>query len=77
MVLARIDIGGAPHRNPDDTELPCPHIHLYREGFGDRWAFPVNPDEFADTTDPWQTLMDFLRFCNVTRPPEFDRGLFT
>jgi hypothetical protein len=77
VVLARIDIGGAPHRNPDDAEIACPHIHLYREGFGDRWAFPVNDEQFANTTDHWQTLLDFLRYCNVTRPPEFERGLFT
>lgn len=77
IVLARVDIGGAPHRNPDDTEVPCPHIHLYREGFGDRWAFTLSTDQFADTTDHWQTLLDFMRYCNVTRPPEFERGLFT
>jgi hypothetical protein len=74
FVLARVDIGRAPHRNPDDTEVPCPHIHLYREGFGDRWAFT---DQFADTTDHWQTLFDFMRYCSVTRPPGFERGLFT
>jgi hypothetical protein len=77
IVLARVDIGGAPHRNPDDTEVPCPHIHLYREGFGDRWAFTVSIDQFADVTDHWQTVFDFIRYCNVTRPPEFERGLFT
>jgi hypothetical protein len=76
-ILARIDIGGAPHRNPDDIEVPCPHIHLYREGFGDRWAFPVAAEEFANSSDHWQTLMDFVCYCNVTRPPEFERGLFS
>jgi len=77
IILARIDFGGAPHRNPDDVEVPCPHIHLYREGFGDRWAFAVPSATFSDTTDHWQTLNDFMRFCNVTKPPYFDRGLFT
>ena len=77
IVLARIDFGGAPHRNPDDEEIPSPHIHLYREEYGDRWAYPIAPEVFADTADHWQTLVDFLRYCNVTRPPNFDRGLFT
>ncbi len=77
MVLARIDFGGAPHRNPDDEEIACPHVHLYREGFGDRWAFPISPEVFTQPTDHWQTLVDFMRFCNISRPPEFDRGLFT
>ncbi len=77
MVLARIDFGGAPHRNPDDQEIACPHVHLYREGFGDRWAFPISLEVFTQPTDYWQTLLDFMRFCNITRPPKFDRGLFT
>ncbi|MGE7468629.1 DUF6978 family protein [Bosea sp. NPDC003192] len=77
MVLARVDIGGAPHRNPDGEEIGCPHIHLYREGYGDRWAFAVPPDKFTDPSDHWQTLNDFMRFCNITRPPLFNRGLFS
>ena len=77
IVLARIDIGGAPHRNPNDEEIACPHVHLYREGYGDRWAFQAPPDAFANTSDHWQTPSDFMRYCNVTNPPEFERGLFT
>lgn len=77
VILARVDIGGAPHRNPDDKEIASPHLHLYREGFGDRWAFPISPEVFSDASDHWQTLMDFMRFCNVTQPPNFERGLFT
>lgn len=76
-VLARIDVGGAPHRNPDGEELSCPHIRLYREGYGDRWAFPVDSSRFSDPSSHWQTLLDFMRFCNVTQPPEFEPGLFT
>lgn len=77
IVLARIDFGGAPHRNPDDEEIACPHVHRYREGFGDRWAFPVLPEVFTQPADHWQTLFDFMRFCNITQPPEFDRDLFS
>lgn len=40
VILARLDFGGAPHRNPDDTEIGSPHLHVYREGFGDKWAPP-------------------------------------
>ena len=38
IILMRLDLDGPPHRNPDETEIPCPHLHIYREGFGDRWA---------------------------------------
>ncbi len=77
IVLARLDFGGAPHRNPNDEEVDSPHLHLYREGFGDRWAFPVPSDDFSNLDDPWTTLEEFMRFCNVAEPPLFRRGLFT
>lgn len=77
VVLVRLDLGGAPHRNPDGEEISVPHLHLYREGFGDKWAVPVPADRFTNSADAWTTLEEFLRFCNITQPPHIDRGLFT
>lgn len=77
VVLARLDLGGAPHRNPDGMEVPAPHLHLYREGYGYRWAYPVPADRFRDVADLWQTLEDFMAYCNIVEPPIIDRGLFT
>ncbi len=76
VVLIRLDFGGAPHRNPDDAEIPSPHLHIYREDYADKWAIPAPVDRFGNTSDLWQTLEDFMRFCNITRPPHFQRGLF-
>lgn len=77
VILARLDFGGAPHRNPDDAEIPCPHLHVYREGFGDRWAIPLPPDRFSDAGDPWLLLLEFMQFVNITLPPDVRKGLFT
>ena len=77
VVLVRLDLGGAPHRNPDGAEVPVPHLHMYRAGFGDKWAIPIPTDRFAATNDVWQTLAEFLQFCNVTQPPLIEKGLFT
>jgi len=76
VVLARLDFAGPPHRNPDGEEIGSPHLHIYREGFGDKWALPAPADKFPNLSDPWKTLEDFLRFCNVTEAPKFRRGLF-
>ena len=76
-ILARLDFGGPPHRNPDGEEIASPHLHLYREGFGDKWAIPVPQDSFANLGDPCLTLADFMRFCNITKPSFIQRGLFT
>lgn len=77
IVLVRLDFGGAPHRNPDDQEIGSPHLHLYREGYGDKWAVDVPGDHFSRLSDLWGTLEDFMRFCRVTVPPHIERGLFT
>lgn len=77
VVLVRLDFGGSPHRNPDDTEVPCPHLHVYREGYGDKWATPVPAHQFPRTDNMWGTLEDFMRYCNITEPPYIERGLFT
>ena len=29
VILARLDLAGPPHRNPDGEEIGCPHLHLY------------------------------------------------
>ena len=76
VVLARLDFGGAPHRNPDGKEIGSPHLHLYREGYGDKWAFPIPEDRFANLKDLWITFDDFMRFCNIVAPPIIRRGLF-
>ena len=76
VILVRLDFGGAPHRNPDGVEMTCPHLHIYREGYGDKWAFAVPVDKFSNISDAWTTLQDFMRYCTITRPPIIQRGLF-
>jgi len=50
---------------------------LYREDYGDKWAAPVPVSRFTNVADVWATLEDFMRFCNITKPPHIERGLFT
>ena len=76
VILVRLDFGGQPHRNPDGVEVSSPHLHIYREGYADKWAIPVPAVSFTDITDLWRTLEDFLRYCNITQPPNIQRGLY-
>ena len=77
VILARLDFGGRPHRNPDGNEVASPHLHLFREGFGDKWAFEVPVDLYPNLPDRWLTLQDFMRYCNIVTPPLIQRGLFS
>jgi hypothetical protein len=77
IILYRLDIDGPPHRNPDGTEVPCPHLHIYRENYGDKWAIPAPMSAFPNTGDLFSTLEDFMKHCNITEPPQIVRGLFS
>lgn len=76
VVLMRLDIGGAPHRNPDGEEIPCPHLHIYREGFGDKWAVLAPEAHYSNLDDLYRTLEDFMPHCNIVEPPKIQPGLF-
>jgi hypothetical protein len=75
--LARLDLDGPPHRNPDGQEIGSRHLHLYREGFDLKWAFEIPSIKFPNLDDAYQTLEDFLRYCNMVQLPNFRRSLFT
>lgn len=69
VVLARLDVDGAPHTNPDGVRLAGTHLHLFKEGFDDKWASVVDPKDFTLLTDPGQTFKDFCSFCRIESPP--------
>jgi hypothetical protein len=78
VVLARLDISGRPHRNPPTEVYPegefidGPHLHLYREGFDDKFAFSLAQIEgliINDFNNGIEVLESFLRFCAVDNIP--------
>ena len=86
IILIRLDVDGPPHTNPEVVNAPlpyltpyngqtidCPHLHLYVEGFMDKWAIPAPNDEFSDTANLYKTLQDFFQYCNVVEPPKIYR----
>jgi hypothetical protein len=76
IILIRVDIGGAPHRNPDGTEIKCPHIHFYKAGFDDKWAEPLS-DYFKNATDSIKILHEFMNYCTIITKPSIQEDLFS
>lgn len=76
IILLRLDIDGSPHTNPDGMTLTGNHIHIYQEGYGDSWAYPI-PDIFTDTKNLLNTLIEFLKYCKVVNIFEvsFEEGI--
>ncbi len=75
IILVRLELNGSPHRNPDDEEISCPHIHLYREGYGDKWAYPLPIGVFNKINDIHETFYHFMKYCNITKAPDIRRWL--
>ena len=75
VILARLDLAGPPHRNPDGDEINCPHLHLYREGYGDKWAIPL-PAALASFDDIVDLIEAFMDYCQVVGKPIIERSLF-
>ncbi len=76
VALIRLDVDGPPHRNPDDTEIGCPHIHIFREGYADKWAFPLPEDTFTNLSDKHVIYVEFAKFCKIVTFPTLNSGLF-
>jgi len=76
IVLVRVDLlEGGRHVNPDNREIEGPHIHRYREGFGDMWAEPL-PSEFGDPNDIFEVFQRFMDYCSITTKPVFSQPFF-
>jgi len=80
IILVRLDINGPPHDNPDGTLVSGNHIHIYREGYDDRFAYEFNsaealnllsdPDRFGPSIAPLtlntsDLLSVFHDFCHL------------
>ena len=75
VVLLRLDLGSLPHRNPDGQKIDSPHLHVYQEGDGDRWAIPVPSERFTALDNPYKTFAEFMIYCNIVSPSPIQREL--
>jgi len=89
FVLRRLDIEGPTHLNPlvefapmeflepyNGMEIPCPHLHIYIEGYHHKWAIPAR-DIFANLNEEMDSVLkDFLEYCNVIKIPAIQKILF-
>ena len=52
-----------------------PHIHIYREGFDDKWAYPAN-EIIKNPSNISKSVIDFLDYCGVVKKPKIQEGLY-
>lgn len=67
QVLIRIDVCNEINRhvNPDGRIIRGSHIHLYREGYGVKWAIPLHFENY-DLMDICKTFFDIFCIINAS-----------
>jgi hypothetical protein len=51
-------------------------LHIYREGYGDKWAIAAPAEKYPNVKDLYETLEAFMRHRKLTQPPVIEKGLF-
>lgn len=79
ILLIRIDTNDkTAHINPDNKSfIPpmTPHVHIYREGYGDKFAYPL-PDEFSSKgADIEKLFIEFLQYSNFINIDELSLSI--
>ena len=75
VILLRYDNGGR-HTNPDGVLFEGAHVHLYREGYNDKFAFPVS-EIGVDKSDSMDAVFSkIMHFCNVKKFPIIEVSMF-
>jgi hypothetical protein len=88
FVLRRLDLDGPTHINPEagiiplqflepfnGKEIPTPHLHLYVEGYGEKWAIPADLFLKVEGKDIYEMMIDFFNYCNVKQLPKIIKTL--
>jgi len=61
--LVRVEVDAPPHTNPDLEIVGRNHIHIYREGYGMRWAYPLESFHHVYFKQPFEFVVLFDDFC--------------
>lgn len=79
IVLIRYDALGR-HTNPPGTDgksFDGPHVHLYRDGFDDKWAFPVTEIKLKENPTPTmeEVFEKFCAYCSILDCPPIQSSI--
>jgi hypothetical protein len=76
IVLARLEINGAPHTNPNGERISGSHLHIYKEGYDDKFAIPLSETVFKSASTLSDYLYIFEDFCKIIDKPNIQLGVF-
>ena len=70
--LVRVDVDErAKHTNPDGTVIEGSHVHIAKEGYGDRIAYPIDAEEairvIGNDREIISIFESFREFCHIEK----------
>lgn len=65
FVIARLDVNDREHKNPDGTKVGETHLHIYKEGYNDRYAYDPSKYGFSNYNDVPALILQFANFCKI------------
>ena len=75
IIMLRYDNGGR-HTNSDGVLFEGPHVHLYREGYNDKFAFTVAEINISANDTMEEVFKKIMHFCNVKNLPVIEVPMF-
>ena len=75
IILLRYDSGGR-HTNPDEEKFEGAHVHLYREGYNDKFAFPITTLGIVESDTMEEVFNKVMYFCNIKNLPTIEVSMF-
>jgi hypothetical protein len=67
FVLARLCVNDREHKNPDGTKIGETHLHIYKEGYNDRFAYDPKKYGFSNFDNVPALLIQFVEFCKINK----------
>jgi len=67
FVLARLCVNDREHKNPDGIKVGETHLHIYKEGFNDRYAYNPEDHGFSDFDNVPALILQFADFCKIDK----------
>jgi hypothetical protein len=75
IIMLRYDNGGRD-TNPDGVLIIGPHVHLYKEGYNDKFAYPISEIKANSSDSMEEVLKKIMQFCNVNKMPTIEVPMF-
>lgn len=75
IILLRYDNGGC-HTNPDGEKFEGAHVHFYKEGYNDKFAFPISSIGIEESDSMEKVFNKIMYFCNIKRFPSIEVSMY-